>query len=102
MFHQDGESVHYRAFPGCAKPACLLVAAFLILPAASLWADHQSEENDAEAQTLAWTFESSHSALSSRETDFYVRIRIKAAKSQTESRQPLTLALVFDRSGSMA
>ena len=101
MFHQDFVSMLLRKFSSCVRPAWLVAAAFLLLPAASLRADHPGEKNDGEATTLGWTFESSHSALSSRETDFYVRIRIKAAKAQTESRQPLTLALVFDRSGSM-
>lgn len=50
--------------------------------------------------TLTWQVESSHLALPPQETDFYVKIRVKAAKVKTE-RKPINLSLVFDRSGSM-
>jgi len=70
----------------------------LLIPASAAFADHESE--DAKTSTLSWTMDSSHSAITSDTSDFYVRLRIKAANVKIE-RQPLTLALVFDRSGSM-
>lgn len=70
----------------------------LLAPVSAAFADHERE--DAKTSTLSWTLDSSHSAIASGTSDFYVRLRIKAAKVKIE-RQPLTLALVFDRSGSM-
>ena len=70
----------------------------LLAPASTAFADHESE--DAKTSTLSWTLDSSHSAITSDTSNFYVRLRIKAANVKME-RQPLTLALVFDRSGSM-
>ena len=70
----------------------------LLAPASVAFADHESE--DAKTSTLSLTLDSSHLAITSDTSDFYVRLRIKAANVKIE-RQPLTLALVFDRSGSM-
>jgi Ca-activated chloride channel family protein len=59
--------------------------------------DDQEKEIPA---TLTWQVESSHLSLPSRDGNFYVKIRVKAAKVETK-RQPINLSLVFDRSGSM-
>ncbi len=56
---------------------------------------------NADHPTLKWTLESSHATLAPDATGFYVRIRVDAAKEAAQARQPLNLALVFDRSGSM-
>ena len=80
-----------------------IAAVCLFAASGTAIADHEDgkddRKNDAPA-TLSWSLESSHSALGSGGSDFYVRLRIKAAKVKVE-RPPLTLALVFDRSGSM-
>ena len=75
---------------------CLSVG--LLALASTAFADHEKE--DAKTSTLTWTLDSSHSAIAPGASDFYLRLHIKAAKVKME-RQPLTLALVFDRSGSM-
>ena len=49
---------------------------------------------------VAWQVEPSHLALSQADSNFYLRIRLTAPKTNIQ-RQPLNLALVFDRSGSM-
>ena len=90
------------------RPSALwLAAAAVCLFATSGTAIAADEEGNDDRKSaapapvaLSWTLESSHSALGSGGADFYVRLRIKAAKVKTE-RPPLTLALVFDRSGSM-
>ena len=76
----------------------LLIAAFLLPPAAAS-ADHEHKK-ESPPPTLSLRVDPSHSALGSDASDFYLRIRVKAAELKTE-RKPLTLALVFDRSGSM-
>ncbi|MBI1903693.1 MAG: VWA domain-containing protein [Planctomycetes bacterium] len=53
-----------------------------------------------EQPTVTWQVESSHNVLGTNDSTFYARIRVKAAAVETK-RQPLNLALVFDRSGSM-
>ena len=65
--------------------------------------DHKADgEKKKKANTLGWKLESSHAALAAGDSHFYLRLRVKAAKVKSKSRKPLNLALVFDRSGSMA
>ncbi|MCH7726921.1 MAG: VWA domain-containing protein [Planctomycetes bacterium] len=75
----------------------LAVCALLVLPGSRTFADHEDGDHH---PTLTWQVESSHSVLGSQDASFYLRLRIKAAKAETK-RQPINLALVFDRSGSM-
>ena len=73
------------------------VVAFGVVVAPSR-ADH---EHDQQHGSVALQIDSSHTALSARDSDFYLRIRIKAATDESQERLPLNLSLVFDRSGSM-
>ncbi|MEO8498576.1 MAG: VWA domain-containing protein [Planctomycetota bacterium] len=82
-----------------ARFALAVLLSFVAASSQWLWADH-SEPSSAEVAAITWQAESSHLALSARDSDFYLRIRVKAAAVETQ-RQPLNLALVFDRSGSM-
>ena len=79
--------------------AATLLAVVAVLVCHPCRADHDEPEGEVPA-TLTWQIESSHLALPPQDTDFYVRIRVKAAKVETK-RQPINLSLVFDRSGSM-
>ena len=85
-------------FAGCW---CVLLAALLLLPSGLMSAEPADRSEDAGSAPVSLKLETSHTALSFRETDFYVRFRIKATTDETVSRQPLNIALVFDRSGSM-
>ncbi len=81
----------------------VLIFCFVSLAAtnAPVLADHtEGDDSATTAPTLSWQVESSHQALTAGESDFYVRVRIKAVMVETK-RQPIHLSLVFDRSGSM-
>jgi hypothetical protein len=74
-----------------------LIASWVLGPSRA-WSDSDpSEEHPA---ALTWQAESSHPTLGPTDSNFYLRIRVKAPPTDAE-RQPLHLALVFDRSGSM-
>ncbi len=60
----------------------------------------ENEQSDELPPTLSWQVESSHPILGVADSTFYLRVRVTASQIQTQ-RQPLNLALVFDRSGSM-
>jgi Mg-chelatase subunit ChlD len=81
-----------------ARP--LTLAATFLLVSSGLFSAPGQEKSNGGAETITWQMESSHEALAPADSTFYARIRIQAAKVETE-RQPLNLALVFDRSGSM-
>ena len=49
---------------------------------------------------ISWQAEPSHLTLAEGDSNFYLRIRVKVPQTNIQ-RQPLNLALVFDRSGSM-
>lgn len=67
-----------------------------------LWSHEQPAEqsSDQPASTLNWQVESSHSILTPADASFYLRIRVTAPQIDAQ-RQPLHLAMVLDRSGSM-
>lgn len=75
------------------------VFGFIVGPSPSTWADHSEPASD-DVPAITWQAEPSQSALSSLDAEFYLRIRVKATAVEAQ-RQPLNLALVFDRSGSM-
>lgn len=82
----------------------LAVAIYLILEPGYTARGHEPsgehEESVAISPTLTWQVESSHPILAADDSNFYLHIRIAASEVDTQ-RQPLSLALVFDRSGSM-
>ena len=78
--------------------SCTLV---LTIVAAPLRGDHPNDNADESAPpTLSWQIESSHPIVSAGDSEFFLRIRVKAAQIETE-REPINLSVVFDRSGSM-
>ncbi len=79
----------------------LIAGLAFLLPSSAQAADDPDNQPQSNPTSLSWKLEASHAGLGSRESDFYVRFRIQAIKGKPEGRQPLTLALVFDRSGSM-
>ncbi len=79
----------------------LAVCAPLSLGTSPLLAHGSEDDAGADHPTLQWTLESSHATLAPDATGFYVQFRVDAAKEAAQARQPLNLALVFDRSGSM-
>ena len=94
------------AGPGWTRLSTRLVLALAVctplsLGASSSLAHGQEDDQHADHPTLQWTLESSHATLAPDATGFYVRFRLRAAKEAARARQPLNLALVFDRSGSM-
>lgn len=50
---------------------------------------------------VQWNVESSHAALPSPGQNFWIRLRLHAPERTDVSREPLNLAVVFDRSASM-
>ncbi len=77
----------------------LAVVAIFFTPTTSSFA--QSADTAQSRAALDWQIELSHSILSSRDFEFFLRVRVMAATDQSEYRQPLNLVIVFDRSGSM-
>ncbi len=78
--------------------ALLLVASLALFPCAKSLAD--DEDVPPAPATLTWQLEPSHLALAAEDSEFYLRVRAKAAKVETK-REPINLAVVFDCSGSM-
>lgn len=78
--------------------AVLLFTGALASLSLSLLFAHQAEKDG----SLRWRLESSHSSLGLDDEDLYVRASIEAMNVRSEGRRPLALAVVFDRSGSMA
>lgn len=81
--------------------AVLAASALLLFSTAGVVAQERKHPQKEAAPTLEWQLESSHAVLAPGDAGFYLRLRVKAAKSVGADRQPLNLALVFDRSGSM-
>ena len=66
-------------------PALVAFVLLWCLPV-RLPAEDVEGEKQADRQTLQWTMESSHTALASRDADFYLRMRVNAAKVKVEGR----------------
>ncbi len=94
------------AGPGWTRLSARLVLALAVCAPLSLevppsLAHGPEDEQGVGHPTLEWTLQSSHATLAPDATGFYVRFRVVAAEEAVQARQPLNLALVFDRSGSM-
>jgi Ca-activated chloride channel family protein len=75
-------------------------AILLALMTADLRGDHDDEKDEGSPPTLSWQIQSSHLAVKAGKSEFFLRIRVKAAKVETD-REPISLSIVIDRSGSM-
>lgn len=65
---------------------------------------HESDEHAADPAkppTVSLAFEASHMSVPTVGSEIFLRARVKAVKRTADTRQPLNLAIVFDRSGSM-
>ena len=82
---------------GCLVGGTLVLA---IVAAPLRGDDPNNNAGESAPDTLSWQIESSHAVLSAADSEFFLRIRVKAARVKTE-REPINLAIVFDRSGSM-
>jgi Ca-activated chloride channel family protein len=89
-----------RDFSNRVRIVALVVCVALGMSGALWGQDEPAQEQPDQPSTVNWQVESSHPILAPADTSFYLRIRITAPKVEIE-RQPLHLALVFDRSGSM-
>ncbi len=78
-----------------------LASLILVLYSAVAVADHTPDQEAEQSPAIEWQIESSHSTLSNREQDVFLRIRVQATNAKSETRQPLSVSFVFDRSGSM-
>lgn len=78
----------------------LLTGYVLFAASGTLSAQEAADPADRVRRAIDWEFEPSHTVLGERDSTFYVRMRATAVAAETQ-RQPLNLALVFDRSGSM-
>lgn len=81
---------------------CVAISSLLIaFTTAELRAAHSDEKDGEESQqTLDWQIQTSHTALQPGTSEFFLRIRVQAAKVETK-REPVSISIVFDRSGSM-
>jgi Ca-activated chloride channel family protein len=61
----------------------------------------EDKGSSATQATLTWKLESSQQELPDTAAPVYLRLRIQVTEAVAKNRPPLTLALVFDRSGSM-
>lgn len=79
----------------------LVVLTGYLLFARSITLSAQDVEGaDRVRSAIDWQVEPSHTILDEKDATLYLRIRVTAGAVETQ-RQPLNLALVFDRSGSM-
>jgi len=74
---------------------CLLLACF----SGILRGEEPAKESS--PGEVQWSIESSHSALPAAGQNFWVRLRLHAPERTDVAREPLNLAVVFDRSASM-
>lgn len=90
----------FRPMGSTVQRASSLVCVLFLL-SIPVSADEPNGTTQAQPQTLTWAVESSHVTLSPQDRQVFLRFRVQAADVPSAPRQPLTLALVFDRSGSM-
>ncbi|MCH8035957.1 MAG: hypothetical protein IIC53_02405 [Proteobacteria bacterium] len=93
-----GATSRVRSFLTPCLVGCTLVLAIVAAPLRG--DDPDNDAGESAPDTLSWQIESSHPILSAGDSEFFLRIRVKAAQIKTQ-REPINLAVVFDRSGAM-
>ena len=106
--------IHFFSFIAFTAPPRIMrrltvasaLAVCMVFTAALAADETPEDEKDSQSArppaTLRFQLDASHSTLGPNVSDLYIRIRVKVAKVKAEGRRPINLALVFDRSGSMA